>query len=195
MRLHRDDIQFAYEGKLNATRCSRWTTTRNCNEGLSPQHIGLSQQRPRRHFWPEESAPHEKRQELRNCLLGWVTDAKAIFSKRGFCAAHGFCQAYLETAIKWISEGHIDDYWPLLFQLSNGSKRRFPIRALKLMKGQRLGRTETGDFKKLNKDPAWMSKYRKSNEAQTFCLPIWRKIPKHSGFLEEQNADWLTKHS
>ncbi|OQY07915.1 MAG: HNH endonuclease, partial [Planctomycetales bacterium 4572_13] len=60
-------------------------------------------------------------QELRNAVYAgsWVTDVKRYFSKTG-CAAYGLGsdylngspirQDYLETAIKWISEGHIEDY-------------------------------------------------------------------------------------
>lgn len=60
-------------------------------------------------------------QELRNAVYcgSWVTDAKRYFSKNG-CAAYrtakdylsGTCirQDYLETAIKWISKGHIEEY-------------------------------------------------------------------------------------
>ncbi len=60
-------------------------------------------------------------QELRNAVYAgsWVSDAKRYFSKTG-CAAYGIGsnylngspirQEYLETAIKWISEGEIENY-------------------------------------------------------------------------------------
>lgn len=60
-------------------------------------------------------------QELRNAVYcgSWVTDAKRYFSKNG-CVAYrtakdylsGTCirQDYLETAIKWISKGRIEEY-------------------------------------------------------------------------------------
>ncbi len=60
-------------------------------------------------------------QELRNAVFAgsWVADAKRYFSRTG-CAASGLGgdyltgspirQDYLETAIKWISEGEIEDY-------------------------------------------------------------------------------------
>lgn len=60
-------------------------------------------------------------QELRNAVYhgSWVSDAKRYFSKTG-CAAHGIGsdylngssirQEYLETAIKWISNGNIEVY-------------------------------------------------------------------------------------
>lgn len=60
-------------------------------------------------------------QELRNAVYAgsWVSDAKRYFSKTG-CAAYGMGsnylkgspirQDYLETAIKWISEGNITEY-------------------------------------------------------------------------------------
>ena len=60
-------------------------------------------------------------QELRNAVYSgsWVTDAKRYFSKTN-CAAYKIAsdylngspirQDYLETAIKWISDGKIEDY-------------------------------------------------------------------------------------
>ena len=60
-------------------------------------------------------------QELRNAVYAgsWVSDAKRYFSKNG-CAAYQIGkdyvnkklnrQGYLETAIKWISGGNIEDY-------------------------------------------------------------------------------------
>lgn len=60
-------------------------------------------------------------QELRNAVYAgsWVSDAKKYFSKQG-CSAYGIGskylkgssirQEYLETAIKWINKGKIEDY-------------------------------------------------------------------------------------
>ena len=60
-------------------------------------------------------------QELRNAVYAgsWVSDVKRYFSKTG-CAAYGIGsdylngspirQEYLETAVKWISEGNIENY-------------------------------------------------------------------------------------
>lgn len=60
-------------------------------------------------------------QELRNAVYSgsWVSDAKRYFSKTG-CAAYALGsdyvsgspirQDYLETAIKWLSEGRIEEY-------------------------------------------------------------------------------------
>ena len=60
-------------------------------------------------------------QELRNAVYAgsWVSDAKRYFSKNN-CAAYGLAskyvtgevnrQAYLETAIRWISKGNIEVY-------------------------------------------------------------------------------------
>ena len=60
-------------------------------------------------------------QELRNAVYSgsWVSDAKRYFSRRG-CPAQGLGgdymsgspirQDYLETVIKWISDGEIEDY-------------------------------------------------------------------------------------
>ena len=60
-------------------------------------------------------------QELRNAVYAgiWVTDAKRYFSKSGgqasglggdYLSGSPIRQDYLETAIKWISEGEIEDY-------------------------------------------------------------------------------------
>ena len=60
-------------------------------------------------------------QELRNAVYSgtWVTDAKRYFSKNG-CPVYGLAgdylsgsanrQAYLETGVKWISDGNIEVY-------------------------------------------------------------------------------------
>lgn len=60
-------------------------------------------------------------QELRNAVYAgsWVSDAKRYFSKNG-CAAYGLGsdyligspirQEYFETALKWISDDHIESY-------------------------------------------------------------------------------------
>src|SRR5580704_16516529 len=60
-------------------------------------------------------------QELRNAVYSgsWVSDAKRYFSKNG-CPAYGLAndymkgtpirQNYLETAIKWINDGEIEQY-------------------------------------------------------------------------------------
>lgn len=60
-------------------------------------------------------------QELRNAVYAgtWVSDAKRYFSKNG-CPAYAIGsdylngspirQEYLETAIEWISDGHVEDY-------------------------------------------------------------------------------------
>lgn len=60
-------------------------------------------------------------QELRNAVYSgsWVSDAKRYFSKHGcaasalgkdYMAGSAIRQEYLETAIKWISDGDIADY-------------------------------------------------------------------------------------
>ena len=58
-------------------------------------------------------------QELRNAVYSgsWVTDAKRYFSKNSrpkigdeYLGGSANRQEYLETAIKWISEGQIEDY-------------------------------------------------------------------------------------
>ena len=71
-------------------------------------------------------------QELRNAVYSgsWVSDAKRYFSKNG-CAAYGIGsgylkgspirQDYLETAIKWISDGDIEEYMSKHQQDQNAS--------------------------------------------------------------------------
>jgi len=58
-------------------------------------------------------------QELRNAVYSgsWVSDAKRYFSKNNrpkigddYLSGAAIRQEYLETAIDWISEGHIEDY-------------------------------------------------------------------------------------
>ncbi|MCY4465373.1 MAG: DUF262 domain-containing protein [Chloroflexi bacterium] len=60
-------------------------------------------------------------QELRNAVYAgpWVTDAKRYFSRRGgsayqlggdYLSGSANRQEYLETAIKWISDGNIEEY-------------------------------------------------------------------------------------
>ena len=62
-----------------------------------------------------------EKQELRNAVYAgpWVTDAKRYFSRRGgpayregvdYLSGNVIRQKYLETAIKWISNGEIEDY-------------------------------------------------------------------------------------
>ena len=90
-------------------------------------------------------------QELRNAVYAgsWVSDAKRYFSKKN-CAAvkigsdyllgDANRQAYLETAISWISDGRIDDYmgihqhdtsavelWNYFNNIINWIKAVFPI--------------------------------------------------------------------
>jgi len=106
------------------------------------------------------------KQELRNAVYAgkWVTDAKRHFSKNN-CPAYGKGkdyldgklnrQDYLETAIKWISNGEIEEYmgknqnkddaselWVYFQDVINWIERTFINRdsgRLKLMKGQDWG--------------------------------------------------------
>lgn len=67
------------------------------------------------------AAKAHTKQELRNAVYAgsWVTDAKRYFSRTG-CPAYDIAkhymtgspirQEYLETAIKWINDGNIEDY-------------------------------------------------------------------------------------
>lgn len=99
------------------------------------------------------------RQELNNAVFSgsWVTDAKRYFSKTG-CAAykigHDYLdgtpirQDYLETAIKWISKGEIEEYmanhqrdqnaaqlWQYFQSVITWVNTTFPKKRTKIMKG------------------------------------------------------------
>lgn len=101
-------------------------------------------------------------QELRNAIYTgtWLTDAKRYFSRSG-CAAHGLGsdylsgssirQEYLETAIDWISDAHIEQYmaehqhtpnanelWLYFQSVVNWTKTTFP-NYRKEMKGVSFG--------------------------------------------------------
>ena len=96
-------------------------------------------------------------QELRNAVYSgsWVSDAKRYFSRNG-CAAYEIGkdylkgkrirQEYLETAIKWISDGNIKDYmgqhqhdadadelWSHFQTVIGWIKRTFPKKRVTLM--------------------------------------------------------------
>lgn len=98
-------------------------------------------------------------QELRNAVYSgsWVTDAKRYFSKRG-CTAYGIGgdylagssirQTYLETAIKWINDGKIEEYmshhqhdenasalWEYFQAVISWVETIFTVKRKKLMKG------------------------------------------------------------
>ncbi|MBA3047183.1 DUF262 domain-containing protein [Patescibacteria group bacterium] len=120
-------------------------------------------------------------QELRNAIYTgtWLTDAKRYFSKSG-CPAYGTAsnylkgaairQEYLETAIRWISNGKIEDYmskhqrepnanelWLYFQSVINWIKAVFP-NYRKEMKGVEFGplynefQNEKIDSKKLEKE-------------------------------------------
>ncbi|MDD5198041.1 MAG: DUF262 domain-containing protein [Candidatus Gracilibacteria bacterium] len=101
-------------------------------------------------------------QELRNAIYTgtWLTDAKRYFSRSG-CVAHGLGsdylsgssirQEYLETAIDWISDAHIEQYmakhqhnpnanelWLYFQSVVNWTKATFP-NYRKEMKGVSFG--------------------------------------------------------
>ncbi len=98
-------------------------------------------------------------QELRNAVYAgpWLSDAKGYFSRNG-CAAYDIGkhyltgspirQKYLETAIKWISEGEIEEYmarhqhessavslWNYFQAVINWIEAIFPTRRTDMMKG------------------------------------------------------------
>lgn len=98
-------------------------------------------------------------QELRNAIYTgtWLADAKRYFSKTG-CPAYAIGnkylngvairQEYLETALKWMTEGHIEQYmaehqndpnanvlWDYFQRVIDWIERIFPIYRAKLMKG------------------------------------------------------------
>lgn len=103
-------------------------------------------------------------QELRNAVYAgsWLADAKRYFSKTG-CAAHQIGQDYisgspirqefLETALDWISDGHIEVYmakhqnhpnalalWQYFQAVMTWVEATFPNKRTKFMKGQDWGR-------------------------------------------------------
>ena len=123
-------------------------------------------------------------QELRNAVYAgsWVSDAKRYFSKSG-CAAHGIGsdylsgtairQDYLETAIKWISEGKIEKYmaehqheqnasalWIYFQSVITWVDTTFTKKRKKFMKGVDWGnlynkyKDETYDTKKIEEETA-----------------------------------------
>lgn len=102
-------------------------------------------------------------QELRNAVYSgsWVTDAKRYFSKNN-CAAYAIGsdylngspirQDYLETAIKWISNGNIEVYmsnhqhdqnalalWRYFQDVISWVEGTFTIKRIKFMKGVEWG--------------------------------------------------------
>ena len=102
-------------------------------------------------------------QELRNAIYcgPWVTDAKRYFSKNG-CAAYNIGsdylngspirQDYLETAIRWISEGNIETYmsnhqhdpnasalWRYFQDVISWIDATFTVKRKKFMKGIEWG--------------------------------------------------------
>ncbi|MCK5466293.1 DUF262 domain-containing protein [Candidatus Parcubacteria bacterium] len=109
-------------------------------------------------------------QELKNAVYSgpWVTDAKRYFSKNG-CAAYGIGsdylngspirQEYLETAIKWISDGKIEDYmskhqhdqnasalWRYFQDVISWIEATFTVKRVKFMRGVDWG-TLYNEFK------------------------------------------------
>ena len=104
-----------------------------------------------------------ERQELRNAAYAgeWVTDAKRYFSRRGapaiavgsdYLKGKPIRQEYLETAIRWISSGKIEEYmsmhqddhsavalWNNFVSVLNWVEATFPTKRPKLMKGVNWG--------------------------------------------------------
>ena len=103
------------------------------------------------------------KQELRNAVYSgsWVSDAKKYFSKNGCYASNiasdylngsAIRQDYLETVIKWIHDGTIEDYMGIhqndvdavelknyLTAVIEWVEATFPTKRIKLMKGQDWG--------------------------------------------------------
>ncbi len=123
-------------------------------------------------------------QELRNAVYSgsWVSDAKRYFSRNG-CAAYGIGsdyikgspirQEYLETAIKWISKGKIEDYmskhqhdqnanalWIYFQSVITWVEGTFTVKRVKFMKGVDWGvlyneyKDEICDTKKIEAETA-----------------------------------------
>ncbi len=123
-------------------------------------------------------------QELRNAVYAgsWVSDVKRYFSKNG-CPAYGIGsdyltgspirQEYLETAVKWISEGNIENYmaehqhdqnanalWRYFQDVITWVEGTFTTKRKKFMKGVDWGalyntyKDEKYDTKKIEKESA-----------------------------------------
>ena len=116
-------------------------------------------------------------QELRNAVYAgpWLSDAKTYFSRNN-CPAHDIGksyltgsvirQKYLETAIKWISEGEIEEYmarhqhessavslWNYFQAVINWIEAIFPTRRTDMMKGLDWGGLYN-EYKDVPLDPA-----------------------------------------
>ena len=115
-------------------------------------------------------------QELRNAVYhgSWVSDAKRYFSKTG-CPAYeiggdylkgiAIRQEYLETAIKWISKGEVNEYmaknqqeptaielWTYFQSVISWIEANFTVKRTKLMKGLPWGEY-FNEYKKISIDP------------------------------------------
>ena len=121
---------------------------------------------------------------MRNAVYSgsWVSDAKRYFSRNG-CAAYGIGsdyikgspirQEYLETAIKWISKGKIEDYmskhqhdqnanalWIYFQSVITWVEGTFTVKRVKFMKGVDWGvlyneyKDEICDTKKIEAETA-----------------------------------------
>ena len=135
-------------------------------------------------------------QELRNAVYhgSWVSDAKRYFSKRG-CVAYQIGsdylngspirQDYLETAIKWINSGEIEEYmathqhnpiaidlWNYFQSVINWVKATFTTKR-KFMKGVEWGKLYN-EFKDKKYDP-------KAIEKETAKLIADDDVEKKSG--------------
>jgi hypothetical protein len=147
-------------------------------------------------------------QELRNAVYSgpWVTDAKRYFSKNG-CPAYGIGsnymsgtpirQDYLETVIKWINDGDIEDYmakkqhkpdatelWLYFQSVINWVKANFP-KHRKEMKSVQWGELYN-EFKNIEYDPAKL-------EAQVAALMADEDVTKKRG-IYPYVLDGLERH-
>ena len=120
-------------------------------------------------------------QELRNAVYhgSWVSDAKRYFSKTGcpafqiggnYLNGSAIRQDYLETTIKWINAGEVNEYmarnqnkptaielWTYFQSVISWIESNFITKRIKLMKGLPWGEY-FNDFKELSLDPKKIDK-------------------------------------
>ena len=114
-------------------------------------------------------------QELRNAVYSgsWVTDAKKYFSKTGCVAfkigsdylnGSPIRQDYLETAIKWISDGKIEDYMSEHHYNQNAGKLWIYFQAVITWVEATFPKKNNKNRKKFMKGVDWGSLYNQFND-------------------------------
>ena len=136
-------------------------------------------------------------QELRNAVYHgpWVSDAKRYFSKTGcpayqiggdYLSGSAIRQDYLETAIKWINKGEVNEYmaknqqnptaielWTYFQSVISWVEAIFIVKRTKLMKGLQWG-DYFNEFKELSLDP-------KTIEKQISALILDKEVTSQKG--------------